>query len=368
MKKSEANYQFLGFFRFFLALLVLWSHSLTFFIPEFQIAKLQLGNVAVSSFFVLSGYLMFMAINNFYKEKHINFIINRYIRISPPLLIASIISITVHFFLKYNNISIFSGDEKINFDLITNSNAVYTLLSIFFPFNIIVSKIFLSSYIMDYTLVRYSWAIFVEIFFYWLIFFSYRFNFKFLISFISIFFFFISIDNLYFGYYNFLKSISFIYLFQWSPHFLTGVFLFSFLRREKSIYFLISLLLSIFQISLYAKNDFILVTSLYIITNILFFIIVFNNDALISSKNNVYLDKFFGNISYPIYINQYAFSVIILSLINYFKLNIIEYSFSSRIVIYLFYNLIIICTSKILIEITDYYTNNLRNKIRGRIL
>ena len=77
----ESSYRMQGFYRFILALMVLWSHSVVSFFPEMSgwFSDLQLGNVGVSSFFVLSGYLMSEAISNWYSNRLPNFLINRYL-------------------------------------------------------------------------------------------------------------------------------------------------------------------------------------------------------------------------------------------------------------------------------------------------
>ena len=77
---------------------------------------------------------MYNSINYWYKNKLNNFIINRYLRISPPLFLAAILSIVIHYLLYYNGIAIIDGNEILS----------TSLLSPFFPFNILLSKILLS--------------------------------------------------------------------------------------------------------------------------------------------------------------------------------------------------------------------------------
>jgi len=58
-KEGLPEYKYHGLLRLMLALFVLWSHSFIIFFPsQVWFLKLELGNAAVSIFFVISGYLM----------------------------------------------------------------------------------------------------------------------------------------------------------------------------------------------------------------------------------------------------------------------------------------------------------------------
>jgi peptidoglycan/LPS O-acetylase OafA/YrhL len=364
--KSIEKFNYQGTYRFFLALFVLWSHSLSLFLPEIKIGKLQLGNVAVSSFFVLSGYLMYNSINYWYKNKLNNFIINRYLRISPPLFLAAILSITIHYLLYCNGIAILDGNEILSTSLISKNNIIYTLLSPFFPFNIFFNKILLSKNELYYTFVRYSWAIFIEIIFYWFIYLAFKTKLFKTILILLLILFLISINNLYYQSVNIL-NISFINQFQWAPHFLTGIFISKISNKNNKIFdkllFSVFAILSLFQLFHYAKNDYLNVISIYISINLLHYLIIpnFRNHQNEQSFN---LDKKLGALSYPIYINQYALQVLIISLFNETLIpNSISFFF--RLILYVLYNFIILCISDVLIKITDTYTDKTRDRLRG---
>lgn len=129
----ESNYKMQGAYRFLLALMVLWSHSVLKFFPEVSdwFPYLQLGNVAVSSFFVLSGYLMMEAITLWYSNRLPNFLINRYLRIGPPLFVAAVVSVAVHFSVLYT-VTISAGLESIPDSGISLDNALLSLLAPYF--------------------------------------------------------------------------------------------------------------------------------------------------------------------------------------------------------------------------------------------
>jgi len=363
--QKQIDYQYHGIYRFFLSLMVLWSHSLSLFIPELKIANFQFGNVAVSSFFVLSGYLMNSSIQSWYLKKPNNFILNRYLRISPPLFVASILSIIIHTILSYKNIFLIDGTAIIAKDFVSKSNIIYTILSPIYPLNHIIYKIFFKNYLMNYTFVAYSWAIFIELIFYWLIFIAYKHNIKRLILCISTFLFFIALDNLYLNNFTLLHNNSFFNIFQWTPHFILGTLLSSFFDKNKLLTYLF-IFLSIVQLKFYAQNDYIYVIILYLLVNTIAF------SSILKSNNNdklkKYFDKLLGTLSYPVYINQYSLSILFYSLLNFYNITLLNYNLFERILIYILYNIIIIIVAKFLIQITDFYTDSLRNKLRGKVL
>lgn len=363
--QKETGYQYHGIYRFFLSLMVLWSHSLSLFIPELKIANFQIGNVAVSSFFLLSGYLMNSSIQSWYIKKPINFILNRYLRISPPLFIASILSITIHVILISRNIFLIDGTALISNEFISKSNIIYTILTPFYPFNYLIYKIFFQNTLMNYTFVAYSWAIFIELLFYWLIFFAYKYKIKKFIVFFSTILFFMALDKLYLHNFNFLNNISTINIFQWAPHFILGTLLSSFYEKNKILTVLFGIL-SIMQLKYYAHEDYIYVILFYLLVNTIAF------SSILKSTNNdklkKYFDKQLGTLSYPIYINQYSLSILLFSLLYLYNINLSSYSLFERIIFYICYNTLIIILSKFLILFTDYFTDNLRNKLRGKVL
>ena len=67
--KKNSDYRFFGSFRFFLALLVVISHSLVLGGDKYvlYLKPWGLGNAAVMIFFLLSGFIIAEATDKFYK-------------------------------------------------------------------------------------------------------------------------------------------------------------------------------------------------------------------------------------------------------------------------------------------------------------
>jgi peptidoglycan/LPS O-acetylase OafA/YrhL len=360
------NYKFQGVFRFLLALMVLWSHTFVIFFPKFDwFNNFQFGNVAVASFFVLSGYLMHSAIKNIYFDKLNNFILNRYLRISPPFLIAAFFSISIHYILNYFDLKIFNGENYINYDIIfTTSNISYSIFAPFFPIGGFISRLFFGDY--NYVFVGYSWAIYAELMFYWLIWLYYKlsnviFNKILKITFIIVLITF-SILSIVPSDLSNLDPLFFkkIYIFQWTPHFLLGTILANKTTKYYKVQFYFLFIFSIIQIGIYAKSDYINVISLYLIVNIIGFLIINSEKETLNIYNFTItkkIDKYFGNLSYPIYLNHFAISLLFFSIPSkYLILNLVSY---------IFFNVSAVCISYFLIRITDSFTDSLRDKTRG---
>lgn len=115
----------------------------------------------------------------------------------------------------------------------------------------------------------------------------------------------------------------------------------------------------------YSKNDFLYVVPFYIIMNILcYFLINFKKSSveIFKIKISKKTDQFYGNLSYPIYLNHYAILVLFISLLNKY---IIDSSLQVRILYFLLFNIIVFVISFYLIKFSDFYTDSIRNKIRG---
>src|SRR5438128_1325496 len=87
-----------GTLRFLLALMVAVGHGSMFATTGLSafIDPLRLGAVAVLTFFILSGFVIAEANQNFYAGKPGRFLINRALRILPPYYVALVASIALH--------------------------------------------------------------------------------------------------------------------------------------------------------------------------------------------------------------------------------------------------------------------------------
>jgi len=159
-------YRLLGSLRFSLAMMVVLSHTfiLTFGDgPLDFIAQIGLGNVAVNGFFVLSGFIIAEAAHLFYSGRPGAFLINRALRLVPPFWAATIVSVLIHAWLSR------LGDLKLPDyeDLPANMFAFDNLLAQITA----IIPIFNFNRILDgtreaYYFVRFAWAVFVEFVFY----------------------------------------------------------------------------------------------------------------------------------------------------------------------------------------------------------
>lgn len=102
--RSVIRYRPFGLFRLVLAAFVYISHSWhwTFEHPEQHfIASVNIGPLSVLAFFVLSAYVISEGIDRFYRGRPVNFMVNRLLRLFPQYWWALAISIALHAFCYY---------------------------------------------------------------------------------------------------------------------------------------------------------------------------------------------------------------------------------------------------------------------------
>jgi len=87
-------YRVLGSYRLLLATLVLLSHTFNMVVGE--ISKYALGNVGVMLFFVVSGFVIFEALDLFYRDRTPQFLVNRAFKIYPAYWTATIAMYVLH--------------------------------------------------------------------------------------------------------------------------------------------------------------------------------------------------------------------------------------------------------------------------------
>jgi peptidoglycan/LPS O-acetylase OafA/YrhL len=95
--KEEAVYRPFGIFRFLLALMVLVQHGLVLlpFGDRDFFYDLELGVLAVFTFFAISGFIVAEANSTFYFGRPVPFLLNRALRLVPPYLAALLLVIVV---------------------------------------------------------------------------------------------------------------------------------------------------------------------------------------------------------------------------------------------------------------------------------
>ncbi len=376
-----------GILRFLLAMLVLWGHSLGYFFPEAAgwVAVLQLGNIAVASFFVLSGYLMFEAGQAWYLGRPGAFLLNRYLRIMPPFMMAAIVSILIHFGFLIGAGSV-AGIDEIPEHAVGVNNALQAVVAPFFPFQGVFIRL-LALAEPTYQFVRFSWAIFTELIFYWGLFLYLllcRFLPRRLVNAAAL------TGSLVlaavgFVFYNgamlalppslteLASRIPYAMHLQWAPHFILGV-LISVLSRRVSMLSLalavLALAAALLQLGTYAlhgiTNSSVMLGEYLLLIGLIVFISRLTPEKIVASRLfSRRLDRSFGDLSYPIYINQYSLSVAFVSFCMVAGWTMNGMTLPLRMIMFALYNVFVIAASFLLIRLTDYFTQSLRQRVRG---
>jgi peptidoglycan/LPS O-acetylase OafA/YrhL len=123
-----AQYRFFGTFRFLLAICVVLQHFGSRIAPDSlsaAIGPLALGNCAVLAFFVLSGFIIAEAGETFYEGRPGAFLVNRFLRLVPPFLVA--MSATIAVYLTLDGLD----DAAVDDAIFSRSSIVGNYLSIF---------------------------------------------------------------------------------------------------------------------------------------------------------------------------------------------------------------------------------------------
>ena len=159
-------YRLFGALRFLLALAVVLSHSWDFSVAAnqfFFLRKIGIGNVAVVGFFVLSGYVISEAVSLFYAGRPLRFLGNRAMRLLPPYLMALAISVAVHWLLQRKGILTLLDYPAPPEGMFDSANLLGNVTGIIPIFNFQRVLHYQREY---YYFVRFSWAVMVESIYY----------------------------------------------------------------------------------------------------------------------------------------------------------------------------------------------------------
>lgn len=159
---TKPRYRMFGTLRFLLALMVAIGHGSIFATTGLSalIDPLRLGAVAVLTFFVLSGFVIAEANQNFYAGKPSRFLINRALRILPPYYVALVASVVLHFIVSRVG-QVWVEGHLMPQTAFAPTNVIGNFLVIVVWWGL--GKLHLDP---DYTFVRYLWALVVELKFY----------------------------------------------------------------------------------------------------------------------------------------------------------------------------------------------------------
>jgi peptidoglycan/LPS O-acetylase OafA/YrhL len=159
---SSCPYRPFGALRFLLAVLVMIQHFGSNIVPEpvkAAIYPLAVGTVAVMVFFVLSGFIIAEAVHYNYQSRPGAFLLNRCLRIVPPLVIAISLSAVVHFVLLQQGRLVDLEGHPRGTEIFTTRELGLNMLS-FLP------GLREAGLLPDYSFFPYIWAIRAEVLFY----------------------------------------------------------------------------------------------------------------------------------------------------------------------------------------------------------
>ena len=322
----------MGIARFFLALLVLTSHTVDTF-------GFAIGVSAVIGFFIISGYLNTLLINKYYNEKNLNQILSYYkdrlFRICPQFFFYFIIIVIINYYLNIFEINLFQ--ILLNAPII--SLGYYMILD-----NITgIEFIFVN---------RPTWSLGLELTFYLLIPFTLKFSKKQIIN-----FFFLSLV-FYLSAFFLRSSYNEYFVYRLIPGTMFIFLIGSFLYFKESLYLIIiRIILVIFVILLslisITGNYYMIQYNRDVIIGVIFGIIILNftKDLRITK-----IDKFLGDLSYGIFLN------------HYFIFQIIREYYSFRSFLELVFTIILsMLFSFISYNLIEKPALNIRKKIRYKI-
>ena len=155
-------YRPFGLFRMALAVMVMMHHfgiHLASIEASLVFRRLDLGRVAVLVFFILSGFVISEAAETFYARRPAAFACNRLLRIMPPFFGAIILSYVVQLGLFEAGWLHPLEGERVNASDFTPLALIMNLLAI-------MPGARLLGELPDYLLIRYVWAVRIEVLFY----------------------------------------------------------------------------------------------------------------------------------------------------------------------------------------------------------
>lgn len=288
---------------------------------ESALAPWGLGNIAVMSFFVLSGYIIAEAIQLFYSRRIDAFLLNRALRIIPPYFVALAISIAIHAWLASHGTMQFFDYSSPPEGMLSARNIVSNALSIGVLYGL--GHINLQP---DYLFVRYVWAVRVELHFYVV----YA-----LLVWLS------NTDRFRLGsngrkplWQRFLPYAAFVIVgcaavvaimsgwsalnyFYFAPHFMLGVSLYWYVERNgdwaAKLALGTSFALALFQFFTYVgkrEEIYALASTVVFATIALAVLLLASTQASAMARR---VDRWFGDLSYPIYLNHYAVAILVVT-------------------------------------------------------
>jgi peptidoglycan/LPS O-acetylase OafA/YrhL len=350
------HYKFFGSYRLLLAIVVVIGHLQSNFAPlaiQEALIPLGLGNVGVTSFFMLSGYVITEALELFYVGRLKEFLLNRFLRIMPPFILALLFSYAVHYLCYLSKLPIY---EFVNSEAWLKSLEPLEVLANFFSvFDFRIP----AAYENYHLYVRYIWAVVAEVQFYIVagIMFSMALGFGRRKIFVG----YVFVTAMIYLLSLVVKFPPALKLIEFFPYFLTGVCLYYVnLEVKKNIIGIIhvctalSILLSFLCFARYSKFN---LCALLLFGFSVFVFVILSRLRLTAKPFFRRIDSFLGDLSYPVYLNHGSIEVILYGFFQGLSMLIVWLGVASSLIMSFFLSMI-----------TEPFTRKLRNKIRGQVL
>lgn len=350
------SYHPFGTLRFLLALMVVVSHSVELG-GEAMISVLRplgLGNIAVMVFFVLSSFIIAEAVEIVYKDRIRDFLVNRGLRIFPPYFAALLASIVVHLWLASDAPIRFFDYEFMPEGIFSPQNYLENTLYIFVLYGL--GYLGLAP---DYAFVRYVWAVRVELHFYL----AYAFvcwsmtcklcgliirQYMLLIAFVLISVLFILALT---------TKASVLNYFGFAPYFMLGVALQRWVKHRGSDV-ACAIVLCIVMMVIHFVDYVSASPGNYVMGPVLLLLLLIASILKLArlecSPQLKALDRWLGDLSYPVYLNHYAVTIAFLTLFSDAGMAVFWGCIAASLVF-----------SYLMALLTEPVTKSLRAKVRG---
>jgi peptidoglycan/LPS O-acetylase OafA/YrhL len=344
--QPRLEYQPFGTFRLFLAVMVVVSHSaLLGGKPIYQVVEpWGFGNTAVMVFFVLSGYIIAEALGSFYAGRVGSFLLNRSLRIIPPYLTALLVSALVHYWLYSAGTLAFVDYDAVPAGTFSGQNLLHNLVAIVWVYPLTYFES-----VPPYLFVRYLWAVRVEVHFYIAAAVIYAWQRRNVLPLAFLFF---------AGWWivAFMTGKGNIYYFMFAPHFLLGVSLRYLYRGYPAARFAvaISFILALIHYASYVGRNAQALVAAPTVLYALFVLGVFVLAKLRVGATARRVDRWLGDLSYPVYLNHYVVTIAVISLVR-----------ARNVWVFLMCIPLSLAASWLVAQLTEPLTRGLRTRIRG---
>jgi peptidoglycan/LPS O-acetylase OafA/YrhL len=346
-----------------LAMMVVVSHTHVLAGRGDVLAPFGLGNLGVMAFFVLSGYVISEAVAVFYANRPGAFLINRILRIHPPFFVALFFSVLLHWLASLAGPLRFFDAQPHPERMLELNNVLSNALSMVLPVGL--GRLGFS---IDYIFVRYSWAIAAELAFYYLValllwlaarrWMARRLGAS---AFWGAVAFLILTTYLALGLPNY--NLFFV---GWAPYFILGMALYQLSAGPSGIsrVGLVALacgalaLLNWHAYTYMARNPNALAGLSVVLLDALIAAVWLLGNARMPARL-IPVDRFAGDLTYPLYLNHYAVSVVALSVIPDERLGL---------PVFFAYVLVAIGFAYVAMQCSEPLTKHLRERIRGQKL